>query len=214
MVRKYGKKFRVHGLQFAVHSSKRLATKDVLLILFFPLFLVLLSSSILVFNSDFYNLLFKISDAHPQAEEFGQKTLNYLMYKNNFIQGFRQEEVDHMFEVRKIILIFNLAFLILLFFYIFKINRFILFYGSLLNVALTIIFAFVSFNFLFTEFHEVLAFNQWQFPGNYVMVQVFNREFFQYFFLHIIGLSVVLSITGLFVCAEKIRKWSFLKQYL
>lgn len=180
-----------------VLGRKFASTKDLFLIIVFPLFLLLLSAFLLTFNAQFYNLLFELSNAHPQAQEYGQKTLDYLTYKTNFIQGFQQEEVSHMFEVRDKMFMLNVLFLILVLVYTFRINRVIIFYGSILNLVMILLLAILPFNFLFTKFHEMLAFDQWQFPGNYVMVQVFNQMFFQYFFLHIIGFSVVLSIVGL-----------------
>ncbi len=187
MGQKLGKKFRKNIFDFS--NFRKFS-----LILFFPIFILLLSSFLLIFNLNFYNLLFEFSNAHPQAEEFGQKTIDYLEYKTNFIQGFNQEEVDHMFEVRDKIFVLNVLFIILLIVYSLLGNQLVLFYGSLFHLILVFLAAVLPFNWLFIKFHEVFFTGQWSFPGNYIMVQVFNQQFFYLFFLHIVGLSVVLSL--------------------
>ncbi|MBI4919592.1 hypothetical protein HY837_06680 [archaeon] len=193
-------------MRFRVTSFSVANFKNASLILCFPIFILLLSSFLLIFNPYFYNVLFSFSNAHQQAQEFGQKTIDYLEYKTDFIQGFQQEEVNHMFEVKDKIFVLNVLFIFLLIMHVFNITRQILIYGSLLHFILLFLFAILPFNWLFIKFHEVFFTGQWSFPSSYVMVQVFNQKFFYLFFLHIVGFSLLLSVVSIILAhflAEK-----------
>jgi len=118
----------------------------------------------------------------------------------SFASSFTQAEVSHLADVRRVIrLSFSTlgllagiaavsAFLLFLLSkgpldFFFRIKRAVLIAGiAVLTVSVLFIAASSRFDFLFTKFHQVFfQAGNWQFPSNYLIVNLFTADFFSGF---------------------------------
>jgi uncharacterized membrane protein len=99
---------------------------------------------------------------------------------------------------------------ILLLFYLDKKNFLInlgksLFYGGIATVSAVVVLflAALNFDWLFTVFHSLFFRTQWQFPADYLLIQLFPQQFFVSKFLGILLYSLiggaVVGISGYFI---------------
>lgn len=107
---------------------------------------------------------------------------DFLLGGESLDIGLTQNELSHMFDVRRLILIggvllgFSLSFVMSFF------DRNLSKLASrvgLVFIGLFLVFFFVDFNTLFGYFHEVFfPMGNWSFPANSLIIQIFPEEFF------------------------------------
>jgi integral membrane protein (TIGR01906 family) len=153
--------------------------------LLIPLFFLLISVNIVVFDSDFY------LSAESEVDYYQEEVGNLLDYfKGGELNGERYsaEEIIHLDDVRDLIWL-SLALVLILFLllsyfegtfsWMKRANFFI--YGGILNsVSLLVIgIVLLGFNFFFRIFHEVLFRNDyWLLPSDSTLIQMFPESFF------------------------------------
>lgn len=96
--------------------------------------------------------------------------------------GFKQEEINHLIDVRnflnalRIIFSFSLFFSFLLLPFV-KLHK-KLFFSLILLFIFLLIFALINFNFTFDAFHKIFFKQNYKFPSSYLLIQLFPQEFF------------------------------------
>jgi hypothetical protein len=144
----------------------------------------------------------------------------------SYISEFNEVEQEHLYEVKSIMHVFfgilNFALIIyiismLLLFRLdkenfpLKIGR-SFFYGGIASIAVIAVLFLASLNFdwLFTVFHKLLFNTQWQFPSDYLLIQLFPINFFISKFVKIMVISFVSSLIvtaiGFFIKEKYLKK--------
>ena len=161
-----------------------------------PLFILLLSINLLIFNNNFY-----------------EKESNNLTISNNIIDYFKgnelnqdyisEKEVSHMNDVRNLVwisLIILISLLILIIFL--KKSPKEVFYAGIISLMLTmlLILIFFSFSSSFIYFHKIFfTNNNWLLPASSTLIQTFPESFFQNATKQIILYNIILSLFALII---------------
>ena len=180
--------------------------------LLIPLFLILISVNIVVFDSYFY------LSAENEIDYYQEEVGNLLSYfKGNGLneERYSNEEIIHLKDVRNLIW-FSLALILVLFGILAyyerafswskRANFFI--YGGILNSVGLLILAIIlfSFSFFFRIFHEVLFRNDyWLLPADSTLIQMFPESFFIGAVVRILLYMGIFSVS--FVVIGMIFRW-------
>jgi len=170
-----------------------------LLIIFIPLF----SYKIIVNNYD-YNIEQK-------------NVVDYVLNKGDLnLEGFEQNEIDHLLDVRNVIrsvdLVFDLVviLLVLLSVYLYRNGRFDwIIYAGLLGICMgliLILFTYLDFFSMFDNFHKLFFTpGSWIFSSQSKIIQLFPITFFIATAKKIFILSLILNI--MIVITGFVKKW-------
>ena len=157
-----------------------------LLLFLIPIFIILLNLQLLIFNNNFYD------------DEVSENLLSY--FKGGELKfNYTEREVIHLNDVKNLmsilkIVLYILFFLILILLFNKNISN-ILIISGLITIGIVVLLFFIDFNFLFTEFHEVLFTNDyWLLDENTLLIRTYSLEFFISFFKRLILNIIITSL--------------------
>ncbi|MBW2966651.1 DUF1461 domain-containing protein [Candidatus Woesearchaeota archaeon] len=180
-------------------------------------FLIFLSAvRLTVFDINFYEKEFDKYNPSVENKIEITKNLIYFLSKegdNSYISSFREVEQEHLLEVRDVMNMFFYIFYFVLviivlsiaLLYIDKKSFFenlgiSLFYSSFVGGIILIVLALLAWNFSssFSYFHQIFFKTQWQFPSDYLLVTLFQAQFFFDIFSRILLVSLIgIILTGI-----------------
>ena len=170
----------------------------ILIILQVPIIIYLASIKATAFDSDFYKNEFKIYN--PPVNNSLAVTNRLLFYlktrkaDKSYISSFTQKEIAHLIEVKILmhrffkLLYCSITVLIASILILIILDRrealkrisISAFFGGILTLLLTLIFylSIRNFDAAFTKFHHIFfRLGNWQFPPEYMLVQLFPPQF-------------------------------------
>ena len=197
--------------------------KIYLTILLIPIFILLLSFKVFVYDQNLYREEFKQNNIYTKYNEsyvnnISSNLINYFKGKETLGNYYTEREIIHLEDVKKLInnslKLFYIIFLFLLIIISYllqkkeqKILCKILKYGGILNLIIyTIIFLLSLLNFekFFIKFHQIFFRNDyWILNPQDILVNLFTEQFFSSILRKIIATSLILSIifilAGIFI---------------
>ena len=175
-------------------------------ILLIPIFILLLSFKVFVYDENSYKQQFRENNIYTKYNEsyvnnISSNLINYFKDKEELKDYYTYRERIHLEDVKKLI---NNA---LKLFYIIFIALLIIFsylkYGGILNLIIYFIIYIISlinFEKFFIKFHQILFTNDyWILNPTDILVNVFTQEFFISILRKIMTTSIILSL--LFILA-------------
>jgi len=173
-----------------------------LLSIVLALIILLANFRLIVFNENYYR-------KNVTSEQALDNVLNFLKNKEELNpEVFKEEEIEHMKDVRTLIkrifyLFYFLIFLfIVLLIFLIKTSKkplkyigFILISGSSIIIILSLLLYLANFSNLFTNFHLVFfPQGNWMFPSDYMLIKLFSESFFYDISFRIIRNSLVSAV--------------------
>jgi integral membrane protein (TIGR01906 family) len=171
--------------------------------IFLPITLLLLSFKAVIFLYDF----------NPTQ----QNAVDFLYNKAELQEGYSENEISHMHDVKEVMKWMNAPFLIsllvmtLIFTYQKKNKQQIklfLKYGGITTISfigLILLFVLLSWNFIFTLFHDIFfPQGNWQFPSESLLITTFPNSFFVNISITIFIATLVLG--SIFILLSKYKK--------
>ncbi|MEK6947670.1 MAG: DUF1461 domain-containing protein [Nanoarchaeota archaeon] len=192
-------------------------------ILLIPIFILLLSFKVFVYDENFYKEQFRENKVYTKYNEsyvnnISSNLVNYFRSKENLGNYYTEREKIHLEDVKilinKALKIFYILFIVLLIIFSYLLQKKdyktlskILKYGGILNLIIYFIIFIVSlinFEKFFIKFHELFFVNDyWMLSPNDILVNVFTQEFFNTILRKIITTSLILSlvfiVAGIFI---------------
>lgn len=179
-----------------------------------PIFIILLSFHLVVFNSYVYKTIFKKADVYQNlgkeiADGESKNIINFLLNKSELSNFFNQKEKSHMTNVRELIYkLLNIFYIIALLiipmvlslgFLPFNTIRKSLFLTIILIVLLGLILI-SNFNMAFSGFHKIFfKEDSYIFSPQENLIKLFSNSFFIYITEYIFILSFIFSAAFLLV---------------
>ena len=175
--------------------------KDTLLLIVFcitlPLLLLLLSYKIVLFSSN-------LSEGQEDWVDFFDT--------GDIPEGYTEDEVSHMQDVRSVMQFVNNTFFGLLLVVTLILTHYkkrkdeirkLIRYGGVSTLAFSgvfLLFSWISFSFLFEYFHKIFfPQGNWQFSFDSLLIQTFPLDFFISISTKILGLTILLGILFILV---------------
>jgi integral membrane protein (TIGR01906 family) len=196
-----------------------------LIILLIPIFIILFSFRLYVFNTDFYKNEFQDNNVYsnvPEADEYAKNIISYIKDESELSKDFSERATLHMKDVKHLIntaifiLYISTAILIFSIAYLIKNKKYkrltsSLTYGGILSLALLTIFIFLiylSFNKTFINFHLIFFTNDlWMLSKGDLLLKLFPQEFFMNIAKRIaltaIMTSTIITFTGIILRYKK-----------
>ncbi|MEK6955673.1 MAG: DUF1461 domain-containing protein [Nanoarchaeota archaeon] len=192
-------------------------------ILLIPIFILLLSFKVFVYDENLYKEQFRENNIYTKYNEsyvnnISSNLVNYFRSKENLGNYYTEREKIHLEDVKilinKALKIFYILFIVLLIIFSYLLQKKdyktlskILKYGGILNLIIYFIIFIVSlinFEKFFIKFHELFFVNDyWMLSPNDILVNVFTQEFFNTILRKIITTSLILSlvfiVAGIFI---------------
>jgi len=158
------------------------------------LVILLLSLNMVVFDVSFYK-------NNSNCEDNCGNVIKYFVFLDDLEGDYSEEELIHMKDVRKLILI-NIFLLITL------IGLLIVFVGqrdflhggigALSATLLVLILGLINFSGAFVAFHKIFFWNDfWLLPSDSLLITMFPQEFFYGAMIRIILYSIILSVVSI-----------------
>ncbi len=191
--------------------------REIFLFFLIPIFIVLLSFHLIVFNSYVYKTIFKKTDVYQNlgreiVDGESKNIINFLLNKSELSNFFNQKEKSHMVDVRNLIYkTLNIFYIITLLiisivlsleFFPYNTIRKSLFLTIILIVLLGLIFIsnFNAFNAIFSGFHKIFfKEGSYLFSSEESLIKLFPNSFFIYITKYIFILSFIFSTLFLLV---------------
>ncbi len=166
-----------------------------------PLFIILLSLNLMIFNQEFYK---QQMSNYEQYQNQVNNLLDYFKGVNLEESYYSEREISHLKDVRNLIWL-SWVFIIILtvpVLYSFSKDkkehlRKQMILGGLYALALTILLSLtlISFSSSFITFHEILfTNNDWLLPASSTLIKMFPEEFFLQSTVQIVLYSIILSL--------------------
>ena len=188
-------------------------------ILLIPIFILLLSFKVFVYDENSYKQQFRENNIYTKYNEsyvnnISSNLINYFKDKEELKDYYTYRERIHLEDVKKLInnalKLFYIIFiaLLIIFSYLiqkkdYKILSRILKYGGILNLIIyfiIFIISLINFKKFFIKFHQILFTNDyWILNPTDILVNVFTQEFFISILRKIMTTSIILSL--LFILA-------------
>ncbi|HIH26080.1 DUF1461 domain-containing protein [Candidatus Woesearchaeota archaeon] len=188
-------------------------------ILLIPIFILLLSFKVFVYDENSYKQQFRENNIYTKYNEsyvnnISSNLINYFKDKEELKDYYTYRERIHLEDVKKLInnalKLFYIIFiaLLIIFSYLiqkkdYKILSRILKYGGILNLIIyfiIFIISLINFEKFFIKFHQILFTNDyWILNPTDILVNVFTQEFFISILRKIMTTSIILSL--LFILA-------------
>jgi len=168
-------------------------------------FCVLLPILIVLFS---YEMVFAFSsyDAEQQGVLDAMKEFKPCCEEGVSIEGMTLEEESHLGDVRRVMVAIDFVFLVLLFVCAVMVSLYykkrkelgkLFYWGGIVSGLVVIVVGLlgvISFNWLFTIFHEIFfPQGNWQFAVDSMLIQTFPLQFFIWMLVKIVLLSLVLA---------------------
>jgi len=165
---------------------------------FIPLFILLLSLNLLIFNQDFY-----AEQVDPLYEEDVSNLLDFFKGGELDTESYTDVEVVHLYDVLLLVKA-SLAVMLFMIFTILvtslreskRVIRKGLINGGIGGLVLTVAFSLLLLNFSssFLKFHELFFTNDfWMLSSDTLLIQMFPESFFYAAVVHIIFYSLTFS---------------------
>lgn len=195
-------------------AKEKIFKQSVKVFFIFSLAILLFLSGFKVFflNESYqYTQLIEINDLNnTQTQEILSNTLNYFQEKEE-LGYFNKTEQSHMSDVKNVYNGFNAVFFVSLFVllatfvFIPKDKTIIkkIYKSSTISIFAIILlstFSLLSFDWLFTKFHELFFNGNWQFSQESLLIQMFPQQFFVQMFVSMMLFSFLLSFFVFISC--------------
>lgn len=198
-------------------SDKKFAIMlNLFLILVTPFLVIMSSFNVIAFSDIFYEQEFEKNYVYSDVENadlISDSLVEYLKhgeYDDTMLQSFSEQELDHMYDVRKVITWFNIWFYITFILYLFlfivsliifkkefrKVYSKTLKYSGGFSIALICLMSILGFVFesFFSYFHSIFfEEGTWVFGWNDMLIRLYGGSFFFDSFVWILVLSFIFS---------------------
>ena len=188
-------------------------------ILLIPIFILLLSFKVFVYDENSYKQQFRENNIYTKYNEsyvnnISSNLINYFKNKETLGNYYSERERIHLEDVKKLInnglKLFYLIFITFLIIFSYLIQKRdykalskILKYGGILNLVIYFIIfllSVINFEKFFIKFHQIFFTNNyWMLNPTDILVNVFTQEFFISILRKIMTTSIILSL--LFILA-------------
>ena len=215
--------FNYVALHVFKHFPEKLikeACKDTLmkklLIILIPVLIFSLSFSVLVFDEEYYDKLIEKTSRHEMGSGVSRTLISYFKTTDYGIidmQGFTQDELEHLLDVKKILhgffvflILLTLTGLLMLYRLPNKDFPKTALYAGIITILIPVILSIIPFDILFALFHKPLfSEGTWLFPADACIINIYNEEFCYLFARRIFlqGILIGLLLIALFIHDKK-----------
>jgi uncharacterized membrane protein len=202
-------------------KEEQITPNDIVVSIFLIFVIIMTCFNFYLFSNSFHNNLINLYSTNETYIQIDQNVTRYVTgFDGTLDAPFNRNEQSHLEDVRKIIFIEEIIYVILLVSLLVFIMTGQVHPIRQMKVATLIMVIFIFlllflmnfFNEFFTIFHKVLfPQGNWMFPSDSLMIQIYHEIFFEKFFFHTI-LTTGAIIIILFIITQIIKHSIELKE--
>jgi uncharacterized membrane protein len=181
-----------------------MTSKDIIISFFLVFFTILATFNFLLFSNGYHKEIIKTYNTNETFFEYDRNVTRFVTgFDNSLDVPFDYNEKSHLNDVRKLIIIEEIIFVIsLISLFVLILTRQINFLSSIKICAIIIIAILMIlfllmpyFDNLFIAFHKIFfPQGNWMFASGSLMIETYNQVFFEKFFVYTFAISAFIII--------------------